>query len=67
MYVRESAAPFVSMAEMMNRFHSSTRDLSLPHVNGSLSHVKELVPSYFFQFFTPFDLVCQVSFILYKG
>ncbi|PRQ49945.1 putative TPX2 central domain-containing protein [Rosa chinensis] len=38
MYVREPAAPFVSMAEMMNRFQSSTRDLSLPH--SSLSHMK---------------------------
>ncbi|KAL6184057.1 hypothetical protein ACLB2K_045463 [Fragaria x ananassa] len=28
------------MAEMMNRFQSSTRDLSLPHANGSLSHMK---------------------------
>lgn len=31
-YVREPA-PFVSMAEMMRKFQSSTRDLSLPHVN----------------------------------
>ncbi|CAB4273353.1 unnamed protein product [Prunus armeniaca] len=38
-YVRESAAPFVSMAEMMKRFQSSTRDLSLQHV-GSLSQMK---------------------------
>ena len=30
-YVREPAAPFVSMAEMMKKFQSSTRDLSLPH------------------------------------
>ncbi|XP_039026728.1 protein TPX2-like [Hibiscus syriacus] len=30
-YVREKAAPFVSMAEMMKKFQSSTRDLSLPH------------------------------------
>ncbi|KAK8622403.1 hypothetical protein V6N13_117320 [Hibiscus sabdariffa] len=30
-YVREQAAPFVSMAEMMKKFQSSTRDLSLPH------------------------------------
>ncbi|XWS68676.1 hypothetical protein CRYUN_Cryun04dG0111300 [Craigia yunnanensis] len=29
-YVREPA-PFVSMAEMMKKFQSSTRDLSLPH------------------------------------
>ncbi|VVA28483.1 PREDICTED: TPX2 [Prunus dulcis] len=39
-YVRESAAPFVSMAEMMKRFQSSTRDLSMQHVNGSLSQMK---------------------------
>ncbi|BFG25229.1 hypothetical protein CerSpe_115020 [Prunus speciosa] len=39
-YVRESAAPFVSMAEMMKRFQSSTRDLSVQHVNGSLSQMK---------------------------
>ncbi|XP_057455638.1 protein TPX2 [Lotus japonicus] len=40
-YVRETpkkpAAPFVSMAEMMKRFQSSTRDLSL---HSTLSHVK---------------------------
>ncbi|XP_022148004.1 protein TPX2-like [Momordica charantia] len=36
-YVREPA-PFVSMAEMMRKFQSSTRDLSLPHVNSSQSH-----------------------------
>ncbi|KAB2042297.1 hypothetical protein ES319_D02G205800v1 [Gossypium barbadense] len=30
-YVREPAAPFVSMAEMMKKFQSSTRDLSLPN------------------------------------
>ncbi|KAK9286020.1 hypothetical protein L1049_025223 [Liquidambar formosana] len=37
-YVREPAAPFVSMAEMMKKFQSNTRELSLPRVNGSLSH-----------------------------
>ncbi|XP_023531076.1 protein TPX2-like [Cucurbita pepo subsp. pepo] len=36
MYVREPA-PFVSMAEMMRKFQSSTRDLSLPNVNKSHS------------------------------
>ncbi|KAF2283248.1 hypothetical protein GH714_043600 [Hevea brasiliensis] len=38
-YVRESAAPtpFVSMAEMMKKFQSSTRDLSLPRNKSSLS------------------------------
>ncbi|XVE66174.1 hypothetical protein DITRI_Ditri08aG0059200 [Diplodiscus trichospermus] len=30
-YVREPAATFVSMAEMMKKFQSSTRDLPLPH------------------------------------
>ncbi|KAB2043474.1 hypothetical protein ES319_D01G020000v1 [Gossypium barbadense] len=30
-YVREQAAPFVSMAEMMKKFQSCTRDLSRPH------------------------------------
>ncbi|XP_041006375.1 protein TPX2 isoform X2 [Juglans microcarpa x Juglans regia] len=39
-YVREPAKPFVSMAEMMKKFESSTRDLSLPPVNTSLSHMK---------------------------
>ncbi|XP_048327650.2 protein TPX2 [Ziziphus jujuba] len=39
-YVREPAVPFVSMAEMMKKFQSSTRDLSLPNVNGFLSHTK---------------------------
>ncbi|GAV80582.1 TPX2 domain-containing protein/TPX2_importin domain-containing protein [Cephalotus follicularis] len=38
-YVREPATPFVSMAEMMKKFQSSTRDLSLP-INTSLSHMK---------------------------
>lgn len=36
---REPAAPFVSMAEMMQKFNSSTRDLSLPP-NTSVSHGK---------------------------
>ncbi|KAF3444087.1 hypothetical protein FNV43_RR13777 [Rhamnella rubrinervis] len=39
-YVREPPVQFVSMAEMMKKFQSSTRDLSLPSVNGSLSHMK---------------------------
>ncbi|KAE8706217.1 Protein TPX2 [Hibiscus syriacus] len=33
-YVREQA-PFVSMAEMMRKFQSSTRDLSIPHSSQS--------------------------------
>ncbi|XVF02030.1 hypothetical protein REPUB_Repub04eG0141100 [Reevesia pubescens] len=37
-YVREPATPFVSMAEMMKKFQSSTRDLSLP--NSYLSNMK---------------------------
>ncbi|XP_030462426.1 protein TPX2 isoform X2 [Syzygium oleosum] len=37
-YVREPVAPFVSTAEMMKKFQSGTRDLSLPHLSGSLSH-----------------------------
>ncbi|KAG5242206.1 protein TPX [Salix suchowensis] len=38
-YVREQAAPFVSMAEMMKKFQSNTREkLSLPHLNSSISH-----------------------------
>ncbi|KAG7011981.1 Protein TPX2, partial [Cucurbita argyrosperma subsp. argyrosperma] len=36
-YVREPA-PFVSMAEMMRKFQSSTRGLSLPHVNNARSN-----------------------------
>ncbi|KAE8703082.1 Protein TPX2 [Hibiscus syriacus] len=38
-YVREQEAPFVSMAEMMNKFQSCTRDLSLP--GSSLSNVNK--------------------------
>ncbi|GMJ09881.1 targeting protein for XKLP2 [Hibiscus trionum] len=34
-YVREQAAPFVSMAEMLKKFQSSTRDLSFPHRSSS--------------------------------
>ncbi|CAK7322742.1 unnamed protein product [Dovyalis caffra] len=39
-YVREQAAPapFVSMAEMMKKFQSNTRELSLPHFNSSITH-----------------------------
>ncbi|KAL9380304.1 hypothetical protein Peur_025961 [Populus x canadensis] len=39
-YVREQAAPgpFVSTAEMMKKFQSNTRGLSLPHLNNSISH-----------------------------
>lgn len=40
-YVREPAAPFISMAEMMKKFQSNTREMSLTCVNGSLSHVNE--------------------------
>ncbi|KAF7800752.1 protein TPX2-like isoform X2 [Senna tora] len=40
-YVRDiptpASVPFVSMAEMMRRFQSSTRDLSLPNVNSNHS------------------------------
>ncbi|XP_021894246.1 protein TPX2 [Carica papaya] len=42
-YVRENAAPvvpFVSTAEMIKKFQSSTRDLSLPLTNTSISHNK---------------------------
>lgn len=39
MYVREQAPnPFVSMAEMMRKFQSGTRDLNLPPRPSSLSH-----------------------------
>ncbi|CAH9139541.1 unnamed protein product [Cuscuta epithymum] len=36
-YVREPAVPFVSMAEMMNKFQSSTREMLLPHMNCAMS------------------------------
>ncbi|KAJ8749395.1 hypothetical protein K2173_018887 [Erythroxylum novogranatense] len=41
-YVREkaAAAPFISTAEMIKKFQSSTRDLSIPNVNGSISQNK---------------------------
>ncbi|CAH8313443.1 unnamed protein product [Eruca vesicaria subsp. sativa] len=35
-YVREQVAPFMSTAELMKKFQTSTRDLSLPHANISL-------------------------------
>ncbi|CAN6876780.1 unnamed protein product [Brassica oleracea var. botrytis] len=35
-YVREQVAPFMSTAELMKKFQTSTRDLSLPHANPSL-------------------------------
>ncbi|KAL2496851.1 Protein TPX2 [Forsythia ovata] len=37
MYVRDPAAPFVSMAEMMKKFQSSTREVSLTHMSSSHS------------------------------
>lgn len=41
LYVRERAVPFVSMAEMMKKFQSNTREMSLPHRNSSLPHVTQ--------------------------
>ncbi|KAK6134913.1 hypothetical protein DH2020_031333 [Rehmannia glutinosa] len=40
MYVREPAAPFVSTAEMMRKFQSGTREVSLPR-GSSLSQIFE--------------------------
>ncbi|KAL8088210.1 protein TPX2 isoform X1 [Apium graveolens] len=37
MYAREPAAPFVPMAEMMNKFQSNTRDTSLSRPSSSLA------------------------------
>lgn len=37
MYVRETAEPFVSMAEMMRKFQSNTREMSLSRISSSLS------------------------------
>lgn len=37
-YVREPVAQFISTAEMIKKFQSGTRDLSLPHLGSSLSH-----------------------------
>ncbi|XP_030546293.1 protein TPX2 isoform X3 [Rhodamnia argentea] len=37
-YVREPVPQFISTAEMMKKFQSCTRDLSLPHLRSSLSH-----------------------------
>ncbi|XP_010327080.1 protein TPX2-like isoform X2 [Solanum lycopersicum] len=38
MYVREPVAPFVSIAEMMKKFQSSTREMSLPRMSSSTTH-----------------------------
>ncbi|KAG5579169.1 hypothetical protein H5410_049796 [Solanum commersonii] len=38
MYVREPVAPFVSIAEMMKKFQSSTREMSLPRMSSSTCH-----------------------------
>lgn len=43
MYVRESAAPYVSMAEMMKKFLSNTREMSLSRMSSSLSQVNLLL------------------------
>ncbi|CAN6572928.1 unnamed protein product [Malus baccata var. baccata] len=45
-YVREPASPFVSMAEMMKRFQSSTRDLSLPHMKPKLTLTRPKEPEF---------------------
>ncbi|KAI8558570.1 hypothetical protein RHMOL_Rhmol04G0105100 [Rhododendron molle] len=37
-YVREPAAPFISMAEMMQKFESNTRERYLPCKSSSLKH-----------------------------
>ncbi|CAN4087248.1 unnamed protein product [Withania somnifera] len=37
-YVREPVVPFVSIAEMMKKFQSSTREMSLPRMSSSTSH-----------------------------
>ncbi|KAJ4975961.1 hypothetical protein NE237_001067 [Protea cynaroides] len=37
-YVREPAAPFVSMAEMVKKFQSNTREIGLTHGYNSISH-----------------------------
>lgn len=57
-YVREPA-PFVSMAEMMKKFQSSTRDLSLPQ--SFQSHV--INRNCFFFFFYFLKLLCSLSSI----
>ncbi|KAH7843215.1 hypothetical protein Vadar_013982 [Vaccinium darrowii] len=38
-YVREPPAPFVSMAEMIQKFQTNTRDMSLPCMSSSLTHI----------------------------
>ncbi|XP_070038170.1 protein TPX2-like isoform X2 [Nicotiana tomentosiformis] len=38
MYVREPIAPFVSTAEMLKKFQSSTREMSLSRMSSSTSH-----------------------------
>ncbi|KAJ8556147.1 hypothetical protein K7X08_022905 [Anisodus acutangulus] len=38
MYVREPVAPFVSIAELMKKFQSSTREMSLSRMSSSTSH-----------------------------
>uniref|UniRef100_A0A1J3FXB3 Protein TPX2 n=1 Tax=Noccaea caerulescens TaxID=107243 RepID=A0A1J3FXB3_NOCCA len=35
-YIREQITPFISTAELMKKFQTSTRDLSLPHANTCL-------------------------------
>ncbi|XP_019174097.1 PREDICTED: protein TPX2-like [Ipomoea nil] len=37
-YVREPASPFISTAEIMKKFESSTREMSMPCMNCSMSH-----------------------------
>ncbi|XP_033517416.1 protein TPX2-like isoform X2 [Nicotiana tomentosiformis] len=40
MYAREPVPPFISTAEMMKKFHSSTREMSLPCISSSTPHRK---------------------------
>lgn len=62
MYVRESAAPYVSMAEMMKKFLSNTREMSLSRMSSSLSQVNLLLfPGWFFFIF----LSCTCEFTIF--
>ncbi|KAK8622404.1 hypothetical protein V6N13_117321 [Hibiscus sabdariffa] len=69
-YVREQPAPFVSFAEMMNKFQSCTRDLSLPlsslsnvnkqkHIILASTRIWFLEPPCFLSSFTKFLLTNQ--------
>lgn len=64
--MREPSTHFVSAAEMVKKFQSSTRDLSLPSASSSLTHVSTSFMLHFFFFLSRCsDLLSIFNFIVF--